>query len=429
MKTFFTRAALFLVFYSSNPGKPVAQNVTINNNAAPVEASVILDAASTDKGILLPRMTASERVAIGDPARGLLVFQSDGATGFYYYDGRQWLSLTGSDLAGSDGFSPVHALSTLLAGSTYGHANGMSVNAKFRKPYGLAIDRAGNIYVADTGNHMIRKVNPRGNVVTVAGSAINGNTDGVGVGAKFNFPSGVAVGVDGTVYVADSYNNAIRKIDYTGLVTRIAGNGFAAVIDGNGTAASFNYPLSLVTDTAGNIYIADNNCIRKMSPNADVTTLAGSINPGSSDGAGATASFSTPGGLALDAAGNIYVADRDNHKIRKVTPAGVVTTFAGTGAPGAGDGPSGAATFNSPKAIAIDVAGNFYIADAGNHKIRKITPGGIVSTLAGNNAAGNADGIGTEAYFNDPSGLAIDDMGNLYVADSGNYVIRKIKIR
>jgi len=406
----------------------VAQNVRINAGAAPVEASALLDINSTDKGILIPGMTSGERSAIAHPAKGLLVFQTDGTAGFYYYDGQLWLSLTGGNVVNSDGFSPLYALSTVFAGSTYGYVNAMGASAKFSRPYGLAIDHAGNIYVADSGNRIIRRINSTGNVRTLAGSPAGGYADGTGTAAGFSFPGGVTVDVVGNIYVADTYNNRIRKITPTGVVTTVAGSGSTNIIDGHGLAAAFAYPLSLATDTAGNIYIADRNSIRKMTPNADVITLAGNLGLGSADGTGTAAAFSTPGGLALDAAGNIYVADRDNHKIRKVTPSGVVTTFAGTGSAGASDGPSIAATFNSPKAIAIDVAGNFYIADAGNHKIRKISPDGIVSTLAGSGSPGNSDGISTAAYFNDPSGLVIDEMGNLYVADSGNYIIRKIII-
>jgi sugar lactone lactonase YvrE len=406
-----------------------AQNVRVNPGVSPVEASALLDIKSTDKGMLLPAMTSGERSTIINPAKGLLVFQTDGTAGFYYYDGRLWLSLTGGGLTNSDGFSPAYAVTTVFVGSTYGYTNGIGVAAKFTRPYGISIDHAGNIYMADMDNHSIRKINPTGNTTTLAGSTVSGNTDGVGVAARFNFPDGVTVGTDGNIYVADTYNNLIRKITPTGTVTTVAGSGWPGIIDGHGTAAAFNQPLSMVADTAGNIFIADYNSIRKMTPNRDVTTLAGNTNPGSSDGTGAAASFSRPGGLVLDAAGNLYVADRDNHKIRKVTPAGVVTTFAGTGSPGDVDGNRTTATFNSPKAIAIDAAGNFYIADAGNHKIRKISPDGTVSTLAGNGSAGFSDGQFSSAYFNDPSGLVIDEMGNLYVADSGNHVIRKIIIR
>jgi sugar lactone lactonase YvrE len=377
---------------------------------------------------VLPSMTSMQSISIVIPAKGLLVFQTDGTFGFYYYDGHVWLSLPGGELVNENGSSPVYALSTVFAGSTYGMVDSMGARAKFRRPYGLAADRAGNIYVADTSNHRIRKINPTGNVITLAGSSVAGSTNGIGTAARFNYPSGVAVDKDGNVYVADTYNYRIRKIDYTRSVTTIAGSGTPGHTNGNGIAAAFSLPLGLACDTAGNLYIADYNSIRKMTPAGDVTTLAGTNALGAADGIGASARFSGANGLAIDAAGNIYVADLDNHKIRRVTPAGVVTTFAGTGLPGATDGYVTIASFNSPKAIAIDKAGNFYVADADNHRIRKITPDGIVTTLAGN-TVGNADSIGADAYFNDPSGLVIDGSGNLYVSDSGNSLIRKIVIR
>jgi streptogramin lyase len=426
MKNIFVVLAVLVL--CSNAGYIAAQNVHINNNGSPLDASVILDVKSIDKGILLPSMTATQRSSIVDPARGLLVFQSDGTPGFYYYDGEEWLSLPGSTRINDNGSSITYALSTVFAGSTYGLVDSMGARAKFKRPYGLAADRAGNIYVADTGNHAIRKINPTGNVVTLAGAPVSGYTNGVGISARFNYPGGVTVDKEGNVYVADTYNYRIRKIDHTRTVTTIAGSGSPGHTNGSGTTAAFSLPLGLACDTAGNLYIADHNSIRKMTPAGEVTTLAGTNAVGAAEGIGTAARFSGATGLAIDATGNIYVADRDNHKIRRVTPAGVVTTFAGSGLPGTNDGYITIASFNSPKAIAIDKAGNFYVADAGNHKIRKITPDGIVTTLAGN-TAGNTDGIGSDAFFNDPSGLVIDALGNLYVSDSGNSLIRKMVIR
>jgi len=408
----------------------LAQHVTITNAGPSAEASAILDIKSTDKGILLPRLTANQRSAIANPVKGLLIFQTDGTAGFYYYDGDTWISLIEGTVVNNEGVSESYGITTRFAGSTYGYANGIDT-AKFKGPYGLAIDGTGNLYVADTGNHNIRMITAVGVATLVAGSTLSGNTDGTAASAAFNSPCGITVGAEGNLYIADSYNNTIRKITREGVVTTFAGNGTPALQDGNGNGARFSYPVGIASDAAGNLYIADNknHSIRKITPAAEVTTIAGNGTPGFINGAGGAASFNRPVGLTLDAAGNIYVADRDNHCIRKISATGVVTTFAGTGLPGAANGPVATATFHSPKGITIDIEGNFYIADAGNHIIRKITPEGIVSTLAGAGVPGNKEGQSAAAYFNEPSGLVTDNMGNLYVTDSGNDVIRKIIIR
>ncbi len=329
---------------------------------------------------------------------------------------------------------------TTLAGQagSQGSADGPGSDARFWGPVGVAVDNAGNLYVADTGNATIREVTPVGTdwVVTTLAGPISVNEDGTGFVAQFWGPSGVAVDSAGNVYVADSYNNTIRKVTTEGVVTTLAGLAGTGSGDGPGSAARFNGPVGVAVDSAGNLYVADtgNATIREVTPVGTdwvVTTLAGpiSVNP---DGTGFE--FWGPSGVAVDSAGNLYMADRNNHTIRKVTPVGtnwVVTTLAGlAGSAGSGDGPGSAARFNSPFGVAVDSAGNLYVADLGNNTIRKVTPVGtnwVVTTLAGlAGSHGSADGTGSAARFWYPQGVAVDGAGNLYVADTGNATIREV---
>ena len=320
------------------------------------------------------------------------------------------------------------AVVTTLAGSgAQGSTDATGTAATFYIPEGVAVDAAGNVYVADTGNHIIRKITPAGVVTTLAGSGAVGSTDATGTAASFFYPYGVAVDAAGNVYVADTFSNKIRKITPAGMVTTLAGSGTAGSTDATGTAASFNLPSGVAVDAAGNVYVADtfSNKIRKISPAGGVTTLAGEV-IGNTDGTGTAASFWRPYGVAVDVAGNVYVADTNNNEIRKITPAGVVTTLAGSGAFGSTDGTGTAASFNLPHGVAVDAAGNVYVADYMNNKIRKISPAGVVTTLAGSGAVGSTDGTDTAATFNHPPGVAVDAAGKVYVADWGNNKIRKL---
>jgi len=314
-----------------------------------------------------------------------------------------------------------------------GSMDGIGSTALFNQPHGIAIDSAGNVYVADTENQTIRKITPAGVVSTLAGTAGQiGSADGSGSAAQFRSPFGLATDSAGNVYVADNFNYTIRKITPAAVVSTLAGAApqFGSA-DGTGSAARFNLPAGLATDSAGNVYVADtrNETIRKITPAAVVSTLAGAAPQfGSVDGIGSAARFNFPAGIATDTAGNVYVADGENSTIRKVTPAGVVSTLAGTaGEVGPADGIGSAARFVYPQGVATDSAGNVYVADTSNYTIRKITPGGVVSTLAGSALrSGSADGIGSDARFNEPQGLATDLAGNVYVADTENHTIRKI---
>lgn len=266
-------------------------------------------------------------------------------------------------------------------------------------------------------------------VSTFAGSGVAGSADGTGPAATFNQPTGVAVDRDGNVYVADLLNCTIRKITPNAVVTTLAGSannpGFQ---DGQGTEAKFYQPIGLAVDASGYVYVADyyNNRIRKISPTGLVTTLAGSGQVGADDGLGTAATFHQPEDLVLDRSGNIYVSDEGNSLIRKVSPEGMVTTIAGSGQQGAVDGQGTAASFCLPDGIALDEMGNLYIADSGNNLIRKIDRQGMVTTLAGSGKPGSADGKGAAASFGLPEGICLDIFGNLYVADYYNSTIRKV---
>lgn len=329
---------------------------------------------------------------------------------------------------------------TTLAGTpgVHGSADGTGAAAQFGTPAGIAVDGSGNVYVADdpfngSSGNTIRKISPAGVVTTLAGTpGVEGSNDGPGAAAQFAAPMGIAVDGNGNVYVADYGNLSVRKITPGGVVSTmigIASGGYYA--DGVGEAARFGGPTSVAVDSAGNAYVADcdNDTIRKITPGGVVTTLAGTAGlQGSADGTGAAARFIFPRGVAVDSNGNVYVADTLNFTIRKITPGGVVTTLAGTaGVGGSADGTGAAAEFSSPCGVAVDDDGNVYVADTGNCTIRKITPAGVVSTLAGNpNAQGSADGTGAAAQFRSPESVAVDGSGNVYVADTLNGTIRKV---
>ena len=313
-----------------------------------------------------------------------------------------------------------------------GSANGTGAAARFNNPSGIAVDGSGNVYVADSNNHTIRKITGAGAVTTLAGSPGQpGISDDIGGAARFFNPKGIAVDGNGNVYVADTSNHTIRRITGTGIVTTLASSaGHPGDADGVGPSSQFFNPFGLAVDGSGNVYVADssNHTIRKVTSTATVTTLAGRAGYGAADGTGAAARFFNPSGVAVDGSGNVYVADSNNHTIRKVTSTGAVTTLAGSAVqPGSADGTGAAARFNRPFGVAVDGSGNVYVADSNNHTIRKITSAGAVTTLAGSaNQLGSADGIGGAARFNTPSGVAVDGDGNVYVADSNNYTIRKI---
>ena len=351
----------------------------------------------------------------------------------------------------SAGRADTYTYTTLagLAGpSGAGSADGTNYAARFNTPYGVATDGAGNIYVADTINCTIRKVAPSGTnwVVTTLAGLANSHiwADGTNSAARFFYPEGVAMDSAGNLYVADSANYVIRKLAPVGtnwVVTTLAGlAGTQDSTDGTNNHARFYNPYGVAVDRAGTLYVTDHdyNTVRKIAPigtNWVVTTLAGAVlgASGSADGTNRNAQFSAPAGLVVDSATNLYVADGGNCTIRKLTPVGtnwVVTTLAGSAAGGcsSADGTNAVARFNSPAGIVVDSATNLYVADSGNYTIRKLAPAGtnwVVSTiggLAGN--LGSADGTNSVARFRSPAGVAVDSQGILYVADTGNNTVR-----
>ncbi|MBS1530530.1 MAG: hypothetical protein JSU01_09495 [Bacteroidetes bacterium] len=320
--------------------------------------------------------------------------------------------------------------SSLIAGSdSAGYVNGAANIARFNHPFGITIGQSGNLYVADQGNSLIRKITPAGVVSTYAGTyLVMGETNGLDSLSSFRGPFGVAADSSGNVYVADAGNNMVRRISSSGIVSTFAGTGIPGSADGTDTA-TFNSPMGVATDQAGNVYVADyeNHLIRKITPAGAVSTLAGKAGiSGFTDGVDTAARFNLPEALAVDAAGNVYVADAGNDAIRKITPGGTVTTLAGNGSPGSVNGTGRSASFNTPFGIAVDGSGNIYVADSGNNLIREITSAGAVSTFAGSGLRGAGNGTGTSSAFNVPAGIAIDASGNIYVSDEGNNQIREI---
>ncbi len=269
---------------------------------------------------------------------------------------------------------------------------------------------------------------PWATAVLLAGSGTQGFLDGAAANARFNGPADAVRALDGTVYVADRVNHRIRRIGVDGAVTTVAGDGTAGWIDGPAATARFNEPVGLAFGAGGVLYIADslNNRIRALAPDGKVTTVAGNGAVGGTDGFGAGATMGRPWRIAVDAVGHLWVAEITGHRIRRVTPAGAVVTVAGTGAAGYKDGLVAVAQFNSPAGLTISTAGVVYVADAGNHRIRRISVAGEVTTVAGSGTAGSLDGVGVNARFSSPMDVALLPSGVLLVADSNNHRIRQI---
>ncbi len=315
---------------------------------------------------------------------------------------------------------------------------GPATAARLEKTYGMAVDAAGNLYVAESDLDRVRRIDPEGIITTFAGSGEAGfsGDGGPATAARLSYPTGMAADAAGNLYVADTFNHRVRRIDPAGMITTIAGTGEAGFSGDGGpaTAARFAAPTGVAADAAGNLYVADffNHRVRRIAPDGSISTIAGTGQSGfAGDGGPATAArLNLPYALALDSTGNVYVADRDNHRVRRIGPNGIITTFAGSGEAGfSGDGgPAAAARLNAPQGVAVDAAGNLYVADFLNHRVRRIAPEGSISTIAGTGEAGDSGdgGPATAAQLNRPIGVAVGPAGEVYVADSTNRRVRRI---
>jgi len=311
---------------------------------------------------------------------------------------------------------------TTLAGSNWdGSTDGVAADARFSQPHGIAVDSLGRILISDTNNHTIRRLDQSRRVSTLAGLAVQESPlDGAGPDARFGFPAAVAADPSGNLFVADSQANAIRRISNSNVVSTLAGDlGKFGYTEGKGSAARFMSPQGIAADSSGNVYVSDslNGLVRKVTPNGDTSLLA----------AGASL-VSMPVGVVVDRGGTVYFADAGAHTVNKIASNGRVITLAGLlEQAGYADGTGGQARFYRPWGITVDRAGNVLVSEYGNHTIRKVTPDGRVTTLAGvAGRCGHRDGAGQVALLCNPRHLTIDDAGNLYVADTAVQAVRKI---
>ncbi len=346
-------------------------------------------------------------------------------------------------ICASEAFAQSNVISTVAGTGTagFGGDGGPATSAQLNAPFGVAVDSAGNVYIAEWSNHRVRKVSAGGVITTIAGIGIAGfgGDGGRATDAALNSPEGVAVDAAGNVYIADSFNNRVRKIDTSGTITTIAGNGFVGYTgEGKATDVGLNDPSGVAVDNSGNLYIADNSNhrVRKVVlSSGTISTIAGTgIGGFSGDGGPAlSAQVYNPTHLTVDRAGNIYIADYTNNRIRKINGSGVITTIVGTdtdrgqGGYSGDGGPATSAQFNKPAGVAIDSAGNLYIADAGNDRLRRVDGGtGIVTTLSGGGK--NGDGCNAEtAAIGFPIDVALSPSGNsLYIVDYSDNRVRMI---
>jgi PIN domain nuclease of toxin-antitoxin system len=316
---------------------------------------------------------------------------------------------------------------------------GPATSARLSYPYSVAVDTAGNLFIADTYNHCVRKVTPGGVISTVAGNGTYGfsGDGGPATAAQLRIPQGVAVDTAGNLFIADTGNNRVRKVTPGGVISTVAGNGTHGFSGDGGpaTSAQLNYPSGVAVDTARNLFIADrnNNRIRKVAPGGVISTVAGNGTYGfSGDGGPAMAAqLRIPQGVAVDTTRNLFIADYGNNRVRKVTSNGVISTVAGNGIRGfSGDvGPAASARLNGPSGVAVDTARNVFIADTGNNRVRKVTSSWVISTVAGNGIRGFSGdgGPATSARLSYPYGVAVDTAGNVFIADF-NQRIRKVTL-
>jgi sugar lactone lactonase YvrE len=318
-------------------------------------------------------------------------------------------------------------VTTLAGEGTSSFENGPFLSAKFKYPEDVIFSVDG-LYVTDVENHRIRKISA-GQVSTYAGNDSFGIINGPGISAQFEYPFSITTDPEGNLFITDENDPRIRKISDDGFTSVLAGTGEEGFRDGKADSAQFSSGNYIVADEEKNIYVSDgkNNRIRKISSSGTVTTISGNGIAGFKDGSGSLAEFNHPGGITRDKDGNLYVVDRGNLRIRKITPAGDVSTIAGTGKPGRTDGNAEQAEFSiEMRDMVINEKGDLFFSD--DHRIRELSSAGIVSTIAGS-IPGYEEGEGSEAKFNLPSGLAVDPLGTIYVADLGNNRIRRIDFK
>ena len=314
-----------------------------------------------------------------------------------------------------------------------GLADGNNQSGQFNRPHGLAIGANGNVYVSDRGNHAIRVVAPNGQVRTLAGGGKEGNADGVGAAATFKQPIAVAVDKSGNVYVADRDNHLVRLIDRSGKVSVLAGTGAMGFAGGSASTAQFNQPYGVALSLDEKLlFVADylNHAIRAIDLDTkQVTTLAGNGKAGFTDGRRSDAQFNQPYNVKIDARGRLFVPDQNNHAIRRIDPDGTVATVAGNGQAGFANGKSSDARFNNPTGLAVGADGTVFVADRNNQRIRVISPAGETSTIAGDGTEGYQDGAMLAAKFNRPIDIVIAADGSLVVSEENNHRLRKIILR
>ena len=398
---------------------------------------------SHSRGDSAPAITAqpqSASVITGRPVTFSVTATGTGTLSYQWAkDGRAILgaqnaSLTLYNPGLQDAGQYAVTVSNTLGTATSGSATLTVVAAlTFTAPFGTVADAQVDLFVSDTEDHALWKVDPTGKKTLLAGSpGVPGSADGIGSAAQFRYPGGLAFDPAGNLLVADTGNDTLRRVAPDGTVTTLAGAaGVPGTTDAVGTAARFNAPVCLAVDAAGVAYIGDsgNHTVRRMAVDGTVTTYAGLAGqPGFLNGAAAVAQFNQPNGVALAADGTLYVADYGNSCIRAISPAGVVSTLAGQpGTHGSADGSGALATFYWPVGLAADAAGNVWVADTYNHTLRRILADHTISTVAGlAGSAGNADGTGNAARFDQPCGLAVAPSGDLVVADTGNHLLRRV---
>jgi sugar lactone lactonase YvrE len=310
-----------------------------------------------------------------------------------------------------------------------GFADGPAAEAAFQYPYAVAADAAGTVYVADYRNHRIRKVAPDGTVSTLAGSGTAGYAEGQGAAAQFSSPRGLAIDAAGNLYVVDTGNARIRRVTPDGTVSTLAGNGTAGFFDGPAEEAQFNDPRGIAVDPDGLVYVADtgNHRVRRITPQGAVTTFAELPGPDKVQRP-SEARLSGPYGVAADGEGRVFVADTTSNTIQLIDAEGVRSVYAGNGSWGDTDGQPVAASFRSPVAIALDAAGNLYVADCFSHRIRRVAADGVVSTVAGDGTPGLKDSGRLQSRFFGPYGLTLVGDKRLVVADTSNHVLRTVAL-